>query len=743
MRRLRKALTIGLGAAGVGVLLALSPPGLALEERFGLTWLFRVRGPVEPPTDVLVVSLDQQSAERLRLPEKLRDWPRTVHARLIDRLAEAGAAVIALDLIFDRRRESDPDQDHELARAIADAEVVLLEYLRSANRELATADGDVQGLVRTEQVVQPLPELVEAAAGLAPFPLPKVPARVSQFWAFKPGAGGRPTLPVVALQRFAAPVADQWDEMLEDAAGRGPERTTDDPGSIAAAVALQRDMIATRGLFRNDPGLGPRLAARLTGVDAEPRERRLLAALSRAYAGPDSRYLNFYGPAGQMPTVPIHRMLEADPGAPPLSEVAGRAVFVGLSELINLHADGFTTVFSRDDGVDLSGVEIAATAFGNLLEGSLIEPAAWWLDALLLAGFGLAVGLAAGLLPALIAVPVALALGAAYFAGAQSAFTNADHWLPLATPLGVQLPLGLFVGLLVQYRDAQRARANISRGVRYYLPEKLAAELAEGLPDPASSTELVFSTCMVTDAERFTTVAESMPPQELTTFLNGYFGLLFGAVRHEGGVVTDVVGDGTTAVWTSPTPDRARRAAACRAALEIQRGLTDTSQRPQPRLPTRIGLHSGWVVVGNVGGSGRFVYSVIGDIVNTAARIETLNKQLGTRLLATSAVVEGLEDLTLRPLGRFQVFGKTEALEVFEILALKGEAVASARLEQFAEALGCFQAERWDQARARFEAILERLPGDGPARFYLHRLLDYARNGPPPGDPTLIRMTSK
>ena len=72
-----------------------------------------------------------------------------------------------------------------------------------------------------------------------------------------------------------------------------------------------------------------------------------------------------------------------------------------------------------------------------------------------------------------------------------------------------------------------------------------------------------------------------------------------------------------------------------------------------------------------------------------------------------------------------------------------GEAVASARLEPFAEALGCFQAERWDQARARFEAILERLPGDGPARFYLHRLLDYARNGPPQGDPTLIRLTSK
>ena len=207
-----------------------------------------------------------------------------------------------------------------------------------------------------------------------------------------------------------------------------------------------------------------------------------------------------------------------------------------------------------------------------------------------------------------------------------------------ASPLLIQLPLGLFLGLLLQYRDAQRARANISRGMRLL---SAAARSRAASPRrrsiPSTLKEHVFAVCMVTDASRFTTLAEGMTPAELSEVLDRYFAILFGVVERHGGLVTDVVGDGTTSVWTAPGPERACRLRACLAALEISHAIEAFNERNQPRtMPTRIGLNAGCAMVGNVGGSGRFVYSVVGDCVNTASRLESLNKQLGTRIIAAA-----------------------------------------------------------------------------------------------------------
>ena len=101
MRPLIRACVTGVVAASVGMLVVLSPAGMALEERFGLSWLFWTRGPVSPPADVAVVSLGNDSAERLDLPQRLREWPRRIYAQLIRRLVDAGAAVIVFDLRLD------------------------------------------------------------------------------------------------------------------------------------------------------------------------------------------------------------------------------------------------------------------------------------------------------------------------------------------------------------------------------------------------------------------------------------------------------------------------------------------------------------------------------------------------------------------------------------------------------------------------------------------------------------------
>ncbi len=229
MQRIVKASLIGLGVAGLGISVALSPWGALLEERVGLAELFRVRGPAEPPAEVAVVSLDRASADRLDLPEQIRSWPRSVYARLVERLVEAGASVIVFDLIL--TRPQDAAEDRALAEAVANARrVVLLEYLDAVRRPLAEAGAPAPQWLTTERVVSPLPALAEGAVGLAPFSLPKVPSRVNQFWTFQHVAGERPTLPVVALQHHAHAGLSPLAGAPEGACRRSPGRLAGRPG---------------------------------------------------------------------------------------------------------------------------------------------------------------------------------------------------------------------------------------------------------------------------------------------------------------------------------------------------------------------------------------------------------------------------------------------------------------------------------------------------------------------------------
>ena len=744
MRRLWRACGIGLMASVLGVLLAVTPLGVALEERFGLGWLFAMRGPRPPPATTVVVSLDRESAERLGLPEKISDWPRAVHARLIERLVAAGVAVIAFDVIFDRPRAQPSDQ--ALAEAITAAgRVVLLQYLREDFRRLPGPDGVAAGLLAGKQLRPPLPAFALGSAGMAPFPLPRETERVSQFFAFASALEGRPTLPAVALQLYALPVLGDWTRLLSRVGlpvGQGELAVA--PERLATADALTAYMQALRRAFVEDLSLGVRLRAALAQARLEPRTHRLLTALIALYDGPDSRYLDFYGPPGQVRTLSLHQLLQVDDGSGGVPDLADKVVFVGQSELINANQDGFVTVFQGPKNARMGGVEIAATALADLLDGRLLEPAGLGLTLAWIGGFGVIIGLIAGLLPALLAVPLGLAFtGAGYF-GAQTLFARADLWLPVTVPVLVQLPLGLFGGLLLQYRDAQRARANISRGLRYYLPARVAAGLADARVDPSALKEQLFAACMVSDAERFTSLAEGMAPDQLSVFLDRYFEILFRVVEHHGGLVTDVLGDGMTCVWTAPEPAAECRRRACLAALEIEHEVAAFNRRSAPlALPTRVGLNAGQVMVGNVGGSGRFAYSVVGDCVNTAARIEGLNKQLGTRILATDTVAGDLPELLLRPLGRFLLVGKTRPLRLLAVAGRRGEPYQARLFEAFAEALARFEAERFADAATRFESILAAHPADGPTLFYLDRCRRYQAGGPLPPDPGLIRLEHK
>ncbi|MGD8644132.1 MAG: CHASE2 domain-containing protein, partial [Chromatiales bacterium] len=160
----RTTLAIGALVASLGVALGLTPLALDWEEDLGLSWLFRLRGPVTPPEGVVVVTIDRESSDRFGLPNLPRKWPRELHAQLVERLHELGAGVVVFDVLFHEPR--DPEQDRRLAEALrASGKVILVEYLR---KEILPGNGADAGAI-IEQRVRPLPELYEAALATAPF----------------------------------------------------------------------------------------------------------------------------------------------------------------------------------------------------------------------------------------------------------------------------------------------------------------------------------------------------------------------------------------------------------------------------------------------------------------------------------------------------------------------------------------------------------------------------------------------
>ena len=732
MNRWLKGLTLGACIGAASALFASAPLGVALEEGVGLQALLKIRGPVEPPPEVALVALDRRSADAFGLPIDPRDWPRSLHGMLVDRLVAKGASLIVFDLAFVRQRSI--EEDTAFAQAIARSRrVILFAGMRKEPQRTPGRRETGSGSLWRERLQMPVPFLEQSALASAPFPLPKASSSVRQFWAFSPDAERTPTLPAVALQALDI---QTWLEVIDEAGLAVVGKSTLD--QLHAAVAQHLNVVPSllRRAFRTFPRLEGEvrrvLDERAREGLSDERGRRLLNALADLYAGPDSRYLNLYGPPGTIRTISYHEVIDDKGRARGLgmTALAGAVVFVGLSDRSAPGKDdAFPTVFTQN-GVDLSGVEIAATAFANLLTRRVLEPPAPLMTTLVLLAFGAAAAVLACALPATTAVPSALALAAAYAFATQLCFNAADVWAPLAVPLLVELPLVLVIGLLVQYVTTRRQRNRMQRAIDQYVPPRVARELADRPVRPLAMQETAYAVCLAANAENFSALAEGMTPEAAASYLNRYLETVAEAMeRHHADVMKFHI-DGILYTWTSDRPGGLDvRAKACTAAIATLDAIDNFNEGCAPlRLDVRVGLHAGPAFAG--GAASPLVFEAVGAIADTAVRIEELNAQAGTRLVATEATVAGLDDLLARPLGAFVLKGRKAPVSVVEIMTFKSRA-SMAQLSlcaRFAGALEAFQTHQWGEAVERFEAILAAHPDDGPSRFYL-KVLPCAAQG--------------
>ncbi len=734
---IRQSLLLGMltGIFGMAVYFLFS--GLELEESVALDALFLNRGAVPAPEQVLVVAIDKESSDHFGLPNHPRDWPREYHTRLIKRLKQAGAGVIVFDIFFQKPKIV--KQDINLGLAIQQAgNVILFEHSQRAIVSM-NPDQDLPGLdsqaINVETTVPPLGLIGKYARARGPFSLPKYPLQVSRFWTFRVPAGDIPNLPVLALQLYTLHSTGKLFELMQQLRPGILGSLPDNVYEAEQQTGLRNLTMRLRKLFQDNPGLADEVTAAMnqqTGLDA--KHRRNIKALLGLYTGSNRYYLNFYGPPRTVRTIPYHRVLEAEQ----LPDLKDKVVFVGFSERLQPEQrDNFYTVFSQRDGLDLSGVEIGATAFANLLHSSTLTTPTVEMYLGMIILFGFIVSFSSRCFGTVVAVSSTLVITACWGYAATWLFSNQNYWLPVAVPVLVQMPLALFTGLLWHYRDSRRERDRIRNVFGHYLPEAVVDQVVDNTStDMGSNNRVMYGICLATDAAQYTRLAETMPAATVSRLMNNYYELLFTPVRKHDGIISDVIGDAMLALWTSPMTDKELRTKACLAALDIHKNIERARHaHSEYALPTRIGLHAGELVIGNVGAVDHYEYRAVGDIVNTANRIQGLNKLLGTRLMASRTVVDLVSDIHYRELGQFRLPGKRNAVSLVEIICPQQEATSALadRCQRFNQAVRDFQAGDWPRAHKAFEKLCREDAGDGPSLYYL-RLCKQYLDRQEPGD---------
>ena len=776
MHAYRSAALTGIVVGTVTSAVALTPLGLAIEEGLGLRWLFQVRGPIETPTNVAIVNTRDLSVRQLEshqaavsencledLRRSRRDQrPRCLYTHLVDSLVDQGASVIVFDVFFGESGRA--EEDAELAAAVARARrVVLLQHLQLERMGSASYLG--------ESLSSPIPPLSEAAIGLGPFPLPKVPARVSQFWAFKASAGDVATLPAVALQVHALAWLGHFTQLADRAENDGPRNSSRHPAELGGAQELDRIMRRLRRRLKADPAILDSLFQQLKSEYA-PRisdsEKMILTALARVYGGEDGYFLNFYGPPGTIRSIPGYAILsEAASGDPERAfDLAGKVVFIGPVEFsAAVQRDGFFTVFSRADGVDLSGVEIAATAFANLLaDRTLRRPNGLSIVVILIMGCVL-VAVGAYRRTGVKFAAATSGVTCLYLGAAVWLFVERDLWMPVILPPISQFATVGFCLLL---------RAGILRW-------------------PSRS---VYGVCLLTDIEKFTETTEKFKPKPTNMFeqlslrlgiakgplmraLKIYFKRLSSVAEAHEGEVLHQIGDSMICIWRTKEPqygsERGRdaernqevRERVCMAALEIHQNVLTFNktitifdeQGERLAFPTRIGIDIGGFEIGHFGGTFRSEFDVVGYPANTASRVEQLNKDLGTNILASESVVRGLDRrLVVRRVGTFVLSGKIEKTKVCELvrwedppkqardsfcLSFEGALLSYVKAARKSKWLPAGDKKlAWSRVAAEFEALQTAYPSDGPTEFFKKRAQRYSEV-PPDGAVWPIRMESK
>lgn len=681
----------------VSAVMLIEPPAMRLLRNVTFDHFQRWQPRVPSAMPVRIIDIDDESMRRLgQFP-----WPRDRVARLVDGIARARPASIALDIVMaepDRTSprallsgQAVPADTARYLETLPDHDEVLAETLAHSNVAL--------GFALTHEVAD---SAFDAVAGSAPLakarfvalgdsPLPHLPAFASSV----------PSL--VAFQQAAAGHGAMT--FLPDADGviRKVPLLANLDGSLVPSLSAEALRLAQRVdnyTVRTSPDGGG-----LTGVSVG--RLNLVTDAAGALWVHYSRYL-------PERYIPAWKVLA---GEVPASELAGRVVLVGTS------AQGLMDLRFSPLGGIIAGVEVHAQALEQVLTGQPLTRPSWAPGAELLAGVaGCAlVGVVAMLAGAAVSIATLAALVVGLWLVAWQAFSHAGLLLdPAAATLAlcvVFVPSTLVRHLLSEQRQ---------RWVRNAFARYVSPNLVDYLIGHPGALELGGKrqrcSFVFADVAGFTSLMETMEPASAVSVLNAYLdGMIAIAFAHDG-TLDRIVGDSVAIVFSTPVEQLDHEARALRCALAMQKFarafVDDLKARDIPFGDTRIGVHTGEVTVGNFGGSTIFDYRALGDPVNTASRLEGANKYLGTLVCVSEATLAGCAGAPARPIGRLQLSGRVQPVMAYEPLDPQhGSAGDPAYTAAFT-----MMAEHREEALSAFEALRVERPADPLVQLHWRRL---------------------
>ena len=454
--------------------------------------------------------------------------------------------------------------------------------------------------------------------------------------------------------------------------------------------------------------------------------------------------LKFRGKSGTHQTFNAAEVIQSEVrlqegGQPPIQD---GSVFTDAHVVFGFSAPGLKDLRPSPMGGDYPGPEIYATMLDNLLEGDFLQDAPsaavwlWVLALALAAGVGAASarnGWQSGA-AALVLVPLPVLAGLAAW--------QAGYVLPAAGPM-MGVVIALLGGAVINFVLEGRQKMFIKGAFKHYLSAEVIEQI---MRDPGSlklGGERRELTIFFSDLQGFSTISERLGPEDLTKLLNDYLSDMTDIILEEGGTLDKYEGDAIIAFWNAPLmqPDHAVRAV--RASVRCQKKLAERRAEFEERtgavLKMRIGLNTGPVVVGNMGSSNRFDYTVLGDAANLASRLEGANKALGTYMMvAESTWSQTNGAFPGRELGQLTVVGRKTPVRVYEATGLEGEAAGAAE-KAFEAALALARAQQWLPAAEAFEKLAE----EAAAKTYAAKCRALTAAGPDAAWDGIWNLTEK
>ena len=591
--------------------------------------------PAAPAERISLVLIDNDSLRRMEPLVGRWPWPRLVHATVIDYLAAAGAKVIAYDVLF-------PERDIRKFMVAntewtgEESDAALVDSTRKAGNVVHVAEA------ASAELIDPTREI--ATDLTAPALNVKLPAA--------PCVQPRPrvTPPFAALAQASRAIGHSL--LILDA--DGPVRR------LAPVVQVGERTIPSLSLAATT-------VAGATVTPAVAVDQGQCAALV-PWRGPAEN-------ANGRPTFTSYSFYDLFRAQQEIYEGVKPALDPSLFKdrivIVGVNADGLHEVFTTPFPVgEINGPEVHANMTDAMLANrSIVRSPAWLTVALTLAGAGV-VGVAGLYLGAWLTGAVALA-AAALLVWQSLVWFARGFWIPVTVP-ALAIVFAFVGDLAWKYVVEGREKRKVKKLFSRYVSKDVFDQLVANPSLAALGGARRHMTVLFSDIRGFTTMSEKGSPEDVVSQLNELFTRMVGVVFEHRGTVDKFVGDMVMALYSAPLDDPEHADHAVQTALAMIRTLNDMNQlwqsQGKPTLDIGIGINTGDMVAGNIGSDTIMSYTVIGDAVNLGARLESLNKDFGTRVIiseSTRAALKGRYDI--HPLGEVVVKGKTKPVAIFEV----------------------------------------------------------------------------